>query len=162
MFSYLTKCAKRTKKNQKGFSLIELMTVVAILGVLYVVLEPNVGGFWGNTNKAGVKNHLQTIRAGLNTWIINQPPAARIFPATPGDSKLNSLAAAVIDNIDARLLSNTADPWGNPYYYNRLTNTTARLSSAGVDGTLGNADDKFMEIQYDATVQAIIVTTDVQ
>jgi type IV pilus assembly protein PilA len=40
------------KKSKKGFTLIELVVVIAILGILAAILIPVIGGFISRANKA--------------------------------------------------------------------------------------------------------------
>lgn len=41
-----------SKKNKKGFTLIELVVVIAILGILAAILIPVIGGFIKRANEA--------------------------------------------------------------------------------------------------------------
>lgn len=50
---------KRLKKDEKGFTLIELVVVIAIIGILAVVLIPKFGGF---TEDAKVKAALSQLK----------------------------------------------------------------------------------------------------
>ncbi len=60
------------KKDSKGFTLIELVTVIAILGVLAAMTVPK---FFALQTKARVEVEAQiigTIKAGLETYAANQ------------------------------------------------------------------------------------------
>ncbi len=72
------------KRNSKGFTLIELVTVIAILGVLAAMTVPK---FFSLQVKAIVETENQiigTIRAGLETYGANQIVFAgtKVYPAT--------------------------------------------------------------------------------
>lgn len=57
---------ERTRNNKrKGFSLVELVVVMAIIGILLVVMAPNYKGFIDNAKAVGVKSDART----LNTMI---------------------------------------------------------------------------------------------
>jgi prepilin-type N-terminal cleavage/methylation domain-containing protein len=55
---------KKIHCGEKGFSLIELLVVVAILGVLAAVAVPNVGRFIGKGQDEAYATELYNIRVG--------------------------------------------------------------------------------------------------
>ena len=83
-------------RNSKGFTLIELVTVIAILGVLAAMTVPK---FFSLQTKAAIEVENQiigTIRAGLETYGANQIVFAgtKIYPDTDA-----ALLTAVLNPI---------------------------------------------------------------
>lgn len=58
-------------KKKKGFTLIELMIVLAIVAILAVVLVPKSTIFKNNSKNAGVTTNVNTVRAYLETKVSN-------------------------------------------------------------------------------------------
>ena len=57
------------KVNKKGFTLIELMIVLAIIAILAVVLIPKAGLLKDNAKAAGVTTNVNSVRAFLETKV---------------------------------------------------------------------------------------------
>lgn len=95
-------------KEQKGFSLIELMVVVAIIGILFVVLVPKLSSSQDSAKASGVKTDFRSIQVGLTQYVNDQ--TSKLFPA--------SISTAPLTNyIDSTITQADADPWGSTYGY---------------------------------------------
>lgn len=60
---------KLKKMNNKGFSLIELIIVIAIMAVLVAVIAPNLTSYIGNSKKKTDNSNADSIEAVINTQL---------------------------------------------------------------------------------------------
>lgn len=122
--------------RQQGFTLIEVMIVVAILGILATLVVINVAG---NTDKALVtatKSDLQAIKQALDLYKLDNYK----YPNTE-----QGLEALVVKPDTARnwpeggyLPKVPMDKWENPYVYiSPGANGPFDLYSLGADGAEG-------------------------
>ena len=56
------------KKKKKGFTLIELMAVIAIIAILAAVLVPTVSGYINRSKKSAIITQVRNVIAALETY----------------------------------------------------------------------------------------------
>jgi type IV pilus assembly protein PilA len=112
---------KQTSKKQKGFTLIELMIVVTIIGVLAAMAIPTYQDY---TRKARISEGLQLAASYKNA--VNEYLAANgAFPAT--DAEVTTITTAV-PSISTTNLSSIA------VGLNGVVKITYNKAATGVDG----------------------------
>lgn len=120
------------KATRRGFSLLELMLVVAIIGILMGVLIVNLGGAGQKAQVGAAKAQLKQIKGMLETYFVSEGS----YPTTE---------QGLIPLVTTKAIENTNDPWKRPYRYAApsVSDPTKGfdLISVGPDGQPGTADD---------------------
>lgn len=132
--------------KQAGFTLIEVMIVVVILGILAAIVVPNV---IGKDDKARVQTTKVNLRA-IATAIEEFKGDQRRYPTTDEglDALVHKPSNARTWPPEGGYLKESAmkDPWDNPYQYVRPGSGRAYdLYSLGADGAEGGEN-------YDADI----------
>ena len=132
----------KIKKFSKGFTLIEILLVVAIIGALAVMVVPRLTG---RSEKAKAATARADIRANISTALKMYEIDMGSFPTT--EQGLGALATApggTSSSWNGPYLDRAPiDPWGHPYQYKApgVHNPNGYdLFSLGHDGVEGNDD----------------------
>ena len=125
------------KRGQGGFSMIELMVVIVVLGMLAALVSVNV---FQNLSTAEV-NTAKTQIKNLETALASYRLEFKKFP-TSGEG----LNALVSNSKNKNFLNSNDvpnDPWGNAFVYKQPGPNGAKyeIMSYGSDGAPGGTDD---------------------
>lgn len=127
-----------TPSQQSGFTLIEIMVVVIILGILVAMVAPNVIGRIDDAQIVKAKTEIRTMENAMKFYRIDN----FAYPTT--EQGLNSLVTKPADpNVKNWKTGGYVDrlpedPWGNPYLYlSPGTNGEIDIYSLGRDGQPG-------------------------
>lgn len=135
---------KQNRKQRKsaGFSILELLLVLVILGILAGIVGVNFVGQSGKAKVTAAKTQLENLKTALTRYNIDVTD----FPTTQqGLEALSEQPNGVEDDWDGPYLEEKVvdDPWGNPwqYTYPGTHNNDYDLYSYGPDGKQGGDDD---------------------
>ncbi|MBW2561514.1 MAG: type II secretion system major pseudopilin GspG [Deltaproteobacteria bacterium] len=103
------------RKKQKGFTLIEVLIVMVILGLLAALVGPRMFGKVGKSKQKAAKSQIALLETSLDTYRLDMGK----YPA--GDEGLQALREKPEDSEDwdGPYLAKEVplDPWGNAYVY---------------------------------------------
>jgi general secretion pathway protein G len=124
-----------TNSSRAGFTLVEILLVVAILGILAGVAVVSLKGRTKTASIAATRTSIQAIGTAIDTYEVDNG----IYPA----SLQNLLTKANESNWNGPYMRDgrmPKDTWGNDFSYS-LQGDSYKLTSAGPDGQTGSADD---------------------
>jgi prepilin-type N-terminal cleavage/methylation domain-containing protein len=81
------------KNNKKGFTIIEVLIVLAIAGIIMVIVFLAVPSLQRNSRNTGRKSDIGRIGAAVNDWVSNNNGA--IFVAGTGNANLTAVNTAL-------------------------------------------------------------------
>lgn len=99
-----------------GYTLVELLVVVAILGLLTLIATPFVLGYLDRTKVSTAKTEIANIAAGLDLYRLD----VGTYPTSEQGLDALMHAPQGVDNWNGPYMKKTAglrDPWGRPYFY---------------------------------------------
>ena len=155
----------RTKKNQKGFSLIELLIVVAIILIIAAIAIPNLLRSRMAANEASAVGSLRTVNTAAvtysTTYGIGYPSTlAKLGPAASATSATadlvdSVLAGGVKSGYSFTFTAGAADAAGNINTYT----LTATPTAVGTTGQRYFFTDQSGVIRANATAAADVNST---
>ena len=129
--------AVRFASRSKGFTLLELLVVVTIIGLLAAYVGPKYFGQLGKSEQALAKAQIESFHRALASYRLD----VGAFPTTDeGLAALVSKPTSAAAKWNGPYLSKSvpSDPWGRPYVYRSPgSKTEYDLMSYGKDGQPG-------------------------
>jgi len=127
--------SNKMTKRQRGFTLIEVMVVVVILGILGAVVLPNIMDEPGKARIVKAKQDIASLESALDRYKLDN----YAYPST--DQGLDALVTKPSGAPEAKNFKSggyikklKTDPWGNPYLYlNPGVNGAIDIYSYGPD-----------------------------
>jgi general secretion pathway protein G len=132
------------RRSQEGFTLIELMVVILIIGLLATIVVENLRGATDKAKRIKAEADISQLKTALDRYYLDNGR----YPTS--EQGLQALVTqptgdpAPVDYPDGGYIEKVPlDPWHNPYFYQSDGNSYV-LKSFGADGVEGgtgkNAD----------------------
>lgn len=135
----------RHESTERGFTLIEIMVVILVLGILAALVAPNVFQHVGTAKDAAARSQIELFGAALDAYRLDNDA----YPSTT--QGLEALRREPLSQPRPRNWRGPylrreipADPWGRPYEYRspgEANPWSYDLVSYGRDGTPGGEGD---------------------
>jgi prepilin-type N-terminal cleavage/methylation domain-containing protein len=123
----MQKLIKSLHRDQKGFTLVELMVVVVIIGILVAIAIPVFRNISEKAQTNACHANLRVIDGAVSMWVLENSQTTG-NGGTPVALTLNDLSSFIDD------AENVACPLGGEYFIN-----IEGKSSCGEHGTYGGA-----------------------
>ena len=135
---------QRKRRDEAGFSLVELMVVIFIMGLLATLVIVNVAPVGEQSRVGKARSDIASFESALEMYSLDM----YAYPNT--DAGLDALKTppAGVDTATYRpggyIKRMREDPWGNAYHYDmpgQRSGGAYDIYSAGPDGKPGTDDD---------------------
>jgi len=129
--------ARRIRRAERGFTLIELMVVITIIGLLVGIATVKVIDFIDEGRVTAAKTDIQAFKTAL----MHYKRKKGVYPSTSEGLE------AIREHMDGETIPN--DPWGNPYEYKLVDSSHFLIVSYGADGQEGGESEIDQDIRSD-------------
>jgi general secretion pathway protein G len=130
---------RRTRRAERGFTLVEILVVITIIGLIMGLVGPRVLNYLGDSKVKAAKIQIESLASAVELYYLD---TGRYPTASEG---LNSLLARPgnAPGWNGPYLKGNAlpsDPWGKPYLYRTPGQSGAYdVVSYGADGQEGGS-----------------------
>ena len=137
------KAARRHSHGEGGFTLVEMLVVITIIGLIMALVGPRVLNYLGESKIKAAKIQLESFSSALDLYYLdlgrypssNEGLGALVHATNASGWNGPYLRGGALPN----------DPWGHPYLYrspgDRAPYTIVSLGSDGQEGGSGTATD---------------------
>lgn len=149
MRNYWSKKSKEKKK--KAFTLVEILIVIAVIGILFVALVPRIDFAGDKARETEVKNDFRSFELAAEQYLREEAGFWDIYSVVDlcGNGSINKFLDRGID-FEESGVCHKEDPWNNSYTVQVVkedgenpNNGAMIFISSGQDGKISTAEDNY-------------------
>jgi general secretion pathway protein G len=135
---------RRTRRDERGFTLVEILVVITIIGLIMALVGPRVINYLGEAKVKAAKIQIQSFSSALDLYYLD---AGRYPSSSEGLAALAQRPGGATTWNGPYLKGGVVpnDPWGRSYQYRSPGEHGAydivSYGSDGQEGGTGNAAD---------------------
>ncbi len=123
-------------KSQKGFTLIELMIVVAIIGILAAIAIPQFASYRERAFNSAAESDLRNIMNGEEAYFADNEDYVNVTAATGPANSFGSLTGVKLSkNVKARVINKSTSDYTANTEHKSGTKIYTGQASAGITST---------------------------
>jgi type IV pilus assembly protein PilA len=116
-------------RNEKGFTLIELMIVIAIIGILAAIAIPQFNSYRSRSYNAGALSDMKNIQTAMEAYYVDhQKYPTGITATTDGNVIMTNYGYTKTNGVTGGAVTGTSTAYTVENVYNTLATATSRSS----------------------------------